>query len=245
MSSRPRAGTPLAQFERLVESLVERSLVAPLRGPIHPREIARRLDRALESGSVLEVDRQLAPNDFRVRLNPADYERLAAAKGTLETELARYLARGGADRGLTFLSLPTVQLGSDVAVAARTIEVEARLRDAAPPVESTAERSGATPGGGAADSGWSIEIAGRKVALPYGTLRLGRAPDCEVVLPSPHVSRYHAELVVDAAGARIRDLGSTNGTQVDGQAAHGEPLRPGATISFGGISATIHRAASA
>jgi hypothetical protein len=230
----------LAQFERLVESLVERSLVAPLRGPIHPREIARRLDRALESGAVLEVDRQLAPNDFRVRLNPADYERLAAAKGTLESELARYLARGGADRGLTFLSLPTVQLGPDEGVPARTIEVEARLRDAAPPVEPAAPAQSA-----AASSGWSLEIAGRQVPLPYGTLRLGRAPDCEVVLPSPHVSRYHAELVVDTAGARLRDLGSTNGTKVDGTPAHGEPLRSGATISFGGISATIHRAAGA
>ena len=243
MSSRPRAGTPLAQFERLVESLVERSLVAPLRGPIHPREIARRLDRALEAGAVLELDRQLAPNEFKVRLNPTDYERLAAAKGTLETELARYLARGGADRGLTFLSLPTVQLGPDAAVAARTIEVEARLRDAAPPV-AAAEQGGGTTSG-AADSGWSLEIAGRQVLLPYGTLRLGRAPDCEVVLPSPHVSRYHAELIVDAAGARIRDLGSTTGTNVDGKPAHGEPLRSGATISFGGISATIHRAAGA
>jgi hypothetical protein len=239
VSSRPRAGTPLAQFERLVESLVERSLVAPLRGPIHPREIARRLDRALESGAVLEVDRQLAPNDFRVRLNPADYERLAAAKGTLEAELARFLARGGADRNLTFLSLPTVQLGPDAAVPARTIEVEARLRDAAPPVES------ASPQAQPADSGWSLEIAGRPVPLPYGTLRLGRAPDCEVVLPSPHVSRYHAELVVDATGARLRDLGSTNGTKVDGKPAHGEPLKSGAKISFGGITATIHRAAGA
>lgn len=239
MPSRPSAGTPLAQFERLVESLVERSLVAPLRGPIHPREIARRLERALESGALLEVDRHLAPNDFQVRLNPADFEKLAAARGTLETELARYLARAGADRDLTFLSLPTVHLSSDRGVAARTIEVEARLRDAAPPVEPAPEQ------GGTADSGWSLEVAGRHTRLPYGTLRLGRATDCEVVLPSPRVSRYHAELVIDASGARLRDLGSTNGTSVDGKPAHGEPLTAGATLSFGGVEATLHRAASA
>jgi hypothetical protein len=237
--SRPGASTPLAQFERLVESLVERSMVAPLRGPIHPREIARRLERALESGALLEVDRQLAPNDYRVRLNPSDFEKLSAARTTLETELARYLARAGGDRGLTFLTLPTVHLGSDTAVPARTIEVEARLRDAAPPLEPPVDQ------GGPADSGWLLEVAGRQVRLPYGTLRVGRAPDCEVVLPSTHVSRYHAELIVDAAGARLRDLGSTNGTSVNGQPAHGEPLTSGATLSFGGITATIQHAASA
>jgi hypothetical protein len=224
----------LASFERLLESLVERSLVAPFRGPIHPREIARRLDRAMEAGAVLELERHLAPNEYLVRLNPADFEPLGAARTTLEGELARYLARSGADRGYTFLALPTVRLTADAAVPARTIELSARIREVAPPLEATAP-----PGRG--HSEWELEVAGRSIALPYGTLRLGRAPDCDVVLPSPHVSRYHAELVVDAAGARLRDLGSTNGTTVDGQPAGGAPLRPGALLSFGGITATIRR----
>jgi len=232
--ARARQGA-LASFERLLESLVERSLVAPLRGPIHPREIARRLDRAMEAGAVLEVERHLAPNEYQVRLNPTDFEPLGAARATLEGELARYVARSGADRGYTFLALPTVRLAADPSVAARTIELTGRIREVAAPFETPA-----TPSGGSA-SDWELEVAGRAVPLPYGTLRLGRAPDCDVVLPSPHVSRYHAELVVDAGGARLRDLGSTNGTTVDGQPAGGEPLRPGAQLSFGGIAATIRR----
>jgi hypothetical protein len=225
----------LAAFERLLESLVERSLVAPFRGPIHPREIARRLGRAMEAGAVLEVERHLAPNDYLVHLNPSDYEPLAAARTTLEGELARYLARSGAERGYTFLALPTVRLSAEPATAAHTIDVAARIREVPSAVATPAPSTGGAP------SGWELEVAGRSVPLPFGTLRLGRAPDCDVVLPSPHVSRYHAELVVDAAGARLRDLGSTNGTTVDGQPTRGEALRAGARISFGGIVATIRR----
>jgi hypothetical protein len=223
----------LASFERLLESLVERSLVAPFRGPIHPREIARRLDRAMEAGAVLEVERHLAPNEYQVRLNPTDFEPLGSARATLEGELARYVARCAADRGYTFLALPTVRLAADPSVAARTIELSGRIREVAAPPES--------PASSAAPSEWELEIAGRAVPLAHGTHRLGRAPDCDVVLPSPHVSRYHAELIVDAGGPRLRDLGSTNGTTVDGQPASGEPLRHGAQLSFGGIVATIRR----
>jgi ABC-type multidrug transport system ATPase subunit len=49
------------------------------------------------------------------------------------------------------------------------------------------------------------------------TLRIGRHPDCDVILDSPLVSRFHAELVVSNEGHLVRDLGSANGTFIDGQ----------------------------
>ena len=66
-------------------------------------------------------------------------------------------------------------------------------------------------------SPWGLDFGQWQVALPSGSVRVGRAPDCDVVVPSPRVSRYHAELTVDGQGARVRDLGSTNGTQVNDQ----------------------------
>ncbi|MDP2004513.1 MAG: GGDEF domain-containing protein [Rubrivivax sp.] len=56
---------------------------------------------------------------------------------------------------------------------------------------------------------------GQRYPLHEGTLRLGRAPDCELPLDSPGISRRHAELQVGRDGVRLRDLGSVNGTHVN------------------------------
>lgn len=57
---------------------------------------------------------------------------------------------------------------------------------------------------------------GLRHALPEGQLTVGRAPDCDLTLDSPGVSRRHAELQVAADTVRVRDLGSVNGTHVNG-----------------------------
>jgi DNA-binding response OmpR family regulator len=49
---------------------------------------------------------------------------------------------------------------------------------------------------------------------------LGRASTCQVVVPRPLVSRLHAQIERDGARLRLRDLGSVNGTYVNGQRLH-------------------------
>lgn len=56
----------------------------------------------------------------------------------------------------------------------------------------------------------------REIALREGDNLLGRTADAVVWIDSSSVSRRHARIVVDAAGARIEDLGSKNGTRVRG-----------------------------
>lgn len=232
-------GGALAAFERTVEGLVQRALVAPFRGPLHPRELARRLERAMRDGALLEVDRNLAPNEYDVRLHADDYQPLADARATLESELASYLARAGGAQGFSFLSAPRVHLVADESIGRRIVAVTARVRES--DLARAAAAPAAAPAVGRVDSGWRLEVAGHQVELPFGALRVGRAPDCDVVLPSPHVSRYHAEVIVDAAGVRLRDLDSTNGTMVDGEPANGQPVRDGARIAFGAIQSVLTR----
>ena len=67
-----------------------------------------------------------------------------------------------------------------------------------------------------------------------GMLVIGRDPGCELVLADDQVSRRHVRVTPAADGATAEDLGSTNGTYVDGRLASGaEPLRPGARIQVG------------
>jgi FHA domain/Domain of unknown function (DUF1707) len=75
------------------------------------------------------------------------------------------------------------------------------------------------------------------IALPgAGTARvtIGRAKDCDCVLPQPTVSRHHAELRRDGGRWLLRDLGSRNGTRVNGMRVL-EPteVHPGDRIALG------------
>lgn len=64
-------------------------------------------------------------------------------------------------------------------------------------------------------------------------LVIGRDPRCEVVLGGPHVSRRHARLRFCDGVWAIQDLGSTNGTLLNGAAVARARLRPGDLLSIG------------
>lgn len=68
-----------------------------------------------------------------------------------------------------------------------------------------------------------------------GQLRMGRAPECAVVLDHPSVSRMHAEIRDTGDGWRLRDLGSKNGSFVDGLRATDAPLAPACWLRVGDV----------
>lgn len=53
--------------------------------------------------------------------------------------------------------------------------------------------------------------------LPPGQYEIGRSAHCQVILDGPKVSRLHARVIVDGAGASVEDLGSSNGVFVNGR----------------------------
>jgi len=69
---------------------------------------------------------------------------------------------------------------------------------------------------------------------------LGRSQGCDLPVPSPEASRRHAEVLCRDGAWWVRDLGSTNGTQVNGEAVAGErALRPGDRIEIGACTITF------
>lgn len=75
-----------------------------------------------------------------------------------------------------------------------------------------------------------------------GTLEVGRAPDAAVRLEHPSVSRHHARLMVEQGEVRIKDLGSRNGTRVNGERVVDEPLLySGDVVSVGNVTLVFHR----
>ncbi len=68
-------------------------------------------------------------------------------------------------------------------------------------------------------------LSGTRWSISAPSVTLGRAKDCDIVLPERQVSRYHMRIEQDEAGYLLRDLGSKNGTSVNGEAVTGQPYR--------------------
>jgi predicted component of type VI protein secretion system len=72
--------------------------------------------------------------------------------------------------------------------------------------------------------------------LADGRHRIGRGPGNQIVLHHGTVSREHAELMIDGAKLEIEDLGSRNGTYVDGRKIDGKSsIEVGSLLRFGSV----------
>ena len=76
----------------------------------------------------------------------------------------------------------------------------------------------------------------QREVVPEGEVTIGRGDGNTIVIEDSRISREHAILTPDVSGHRIRDMGSRNGTRVNGKqpAAEGQLLRNGANIALGG-----------
>lgn len=86
------------------------------------------------------------------------------------------------------------------------------------------------------------DAAGREFLLKAGENLIGRDPASDVLLSDGTVSRRHARILVEENTAFIEDLGSTNGTKLNGQPlVVGErvPLPPQAELQFGSVILTL------
>jgi pSer/pThr/pTyr-binding forkhead associated (FHA) protein len=116
-----------------------------------------------------------------------------------------------------------------------------RVRPASPPA-AEAEPSNTPPAPVAAPLASLLlrsgELKGRRLSIKVPVVNIGRADYNDVVIADPSVSTMHAKLQRREAIWILSDLGSTNGTFVEGERLTGEtPLSPGTTIKFGDVAA--------
>jgi hypothetical protein len=80
----------------------------------------------------------------------------------------------------------------------------------------------------------ALLVGGKRVALGEGGATVGRSRQCEVVVDDPNVSRRHAELRPRGGSWVLTDLGSTNGSRVNGRTVSGPTVvKPGDEIELG------------
>lgn len=102
------------------------------------------------------------------------------------------------------------------------------------------EQPGPVPAPGAPAPVASLDVEGRIHRLSAPVTVIGRSTEADIVLDDAGVSRRHAEVHLIDGRARVIDLGSTNGTFVDGERVHAGNLTEGSTITVGRTRIVYH-----
>ena len=208
----------LKGFERRLERMVEGVFAGLFRSGLRPVELGRRLTREMDDHRTVDVrGRTVVPNHFAFELASDDYEQFADIADTLARELADAAREHARDEGYSFMGPVEVELLVTDGLRTGAFEVTSRMRQ----------------GEGGAGAGSLVLPTGERVPLGENTLTIGRIPEAHIVLADPNVSRNHAEIRPKGAGYVVVDLGSTNGSRVNGIRIQEHQLEDGDEISFG------------
>jgi hypothetical protein len=159
----------------------------------------------------------IAPNSFAVTLSPADVNRFANFIDALSRELSDAAREHARIEGYSFVGPVEVEIfeGSNLKPGRFTVAAEVHESE---------------------DGGILAELVlpdGRRLSIGSDALVIGRLPECDVVLSDSNVSRRHAELRRKDDGVFVTDLGSTNGTRVNGTPVREQLLASGDEVSVG------------
>jgi hypothetical protein len=236
----------LAMFERFFEQVMEGTVGRIFRSPIQPAEIGRRLERAMESNQVVSVDGLIVPNDYQVHMNPLDMVVFADFVPVLCHQMEQWLIDLAGQREYGFIDHVRVQIFGDETVPRRAIHVDASISELPnfdkarqDEVQKTEVYRVVKQTGDVAPKllrFTSGDAAGETIIIRRPVVSIGRALDNDVIIDSAEVSRHHARIEYRSGEYVIVDLGSTNGTTVNGQTAGTTRLSHGDTIAFGTIT---------
>ena len=203
-------------IERGLERAVNSAFAKTFRSGVQPVEISAAIKRQQDIGAVIvDRDRVLTPNRFTVRVSPADHDKLQQLGSTLERELRLVAEKHGAKQGYTTLGQIDVVISPDTHLTTGVLEIDTES------VEGQILWNAA------------LVIDGTTHELKQGTNVVGRGSDTDVRISDNGASRKHIEIDWNGTTATARDLGSTNGSKVNGQRFAEAQLTPDTVITVG------------
>lgn len=210
----------LRGFEHRLERLVEGTFARVFRSGLKPVELGRRLTREMDANRSVGVSGEpVAPNSFVIQLAPEDAAQFAEVNESLRRELADAAREHARDEGYAFLGPISVEIVVGDRLKAGNFRIAAGLRE----------------GDGGVAPGSLVLPDGQRIVLGEAIFSIGRLSDCTLVLEDSNVSRRHAEIRPQGTGFKVIDLGSTNGTLINGERIAERQLRDGDVIEFGAV----------
>jgi FhaA, N-terminal domain/FHA domain len=245
----------LRNLESKIAGLVEGTFNRAFRSEVRPVEIARKLAREMEEHRSQTLSRTYVPNEYRVFLSPRDRERFAGYETALADELAGYLLEHARRERFTLPARPVIEFETDerlglgeFGIQTGIIQPAGEEEDAEPEPAEASGRTMIYSNAGrlaepleeraqAREESAVLLMDGQRLVVGPTGATLGRSRQCDIVLNDPNVSRQHAEIRPRGGSWVVTDLGSTNGSRLNGRQLEGsEVVRPGDEIELGATS---------
>lgn len=239
-------------IEQRLEGLVEGFFTKVFRSGLQPVEVGRKILREMGEGRTVSVNRTYAPNDFRVFMGSEDHSRFSQMEAGLQREFSELVIDQAKQNRWNLMGLPRIAFVEDETLGKGEFKLEASL-SADPDVPGSRVSTRDAGDGGAETRAVPVDAAGRlglagtgaeltvmeegrpadTISITKPPVVIGRLSTNDVVLADPNVSRRHAELRKDGERWMLVDLGSTNGTLVNGKPAREQHLGSGDRLTFG------------
>lgn len=206
----------LDSFERGLERTVNGAFAKTFRSGVQPVEIASALKRELDTrAAVISRDRILAPHSLAIRLGREDSERMRSIGPSLIDELREELAAHGRAQGFSFAGPLELRFEEDDSLSAGMLQISTVAVDD--------------------NVDWApvLDVGGTRYPITGSRTIIGRGSDADITIQDTGASRKHAEVLWDGSRAQVRDLGSTNGTSLNGQKVTHAQLPADAVIQIG------------
>lgn len=206
----------LDSFERGLERAVGGAFAKTFKSGVQPLEISAALRRELDTkAAVVSRDRILVPNELHVALSPADHARMEALGESLIDELTQLLQQHATAQRYSFPGGISISLEADPSLAEGVVAVSSQT------VKGSVV--------------WSpvLDIDGVRHPLTRSRTVIGRGSEADITLDDTGTSRKHLEILWDGERAQVTDLGSTNGTRLNGEPVSRAVLPPDSVIELG------------
>ena len=206
----------LDSFEKGLERAVNGAFARTFKSGLAPLEITAALRRELDTkAAIVSRDRILVPNRFTVGLGQVDYDRMVALGPTLKDELTQQVQRHATAQHYSFAG------GIDI-----RFELDERLGQGMIDIRSENVQGAVS---------WTpvLDINGKRHPITHSRTIIGRGSDATITVDDTGISRKHVEILWDGKRAQANDLGSTNGSLLNGQPLSQAPLPPDSVIDIG------------
>ncbi len=216
----------LDRFEKGVERVVSTAFAKAFKSEVKPVELASALRREVDDrAAVVGRDRTVVPNEFTIELSPVDHQQVESwGAEPLADELAANVTEHATQQRYAFVGPVTVAFVEAEELETGRFQVRsATVRGAVAPAASVA----------ASPRHPLVDIDGQRYLLTGPVTVIGRGSEADIIVDDPGISRRHLEIRVTPDGVIASDLGSTNGTYVEGHQVPAATLVDGNTITIG------------
>jgi hypothetical protein len=222
----------MSWFERIEQAcaaFIERTFAKTFPSDLEPAQVARKLVATMEARTRGDDGHLLAPGSYVVYMNPGDFARLSEHRAYLEREWAELLRDMAGRVGVYFFDGgPNVAMQSRETVPVGVVDVH---------VASDLTISIPNPAYMTPPKRFHLRmmkgVPAYGVYYIDGSATIGRSEESDIFLVDPSVSRNHATISVEGEGAVVTDLGSTNGTFVNGDKIDSRRIASGDVLTFG------------